>query len=76
MCGTGKDGWSQTGDWLAELRDDSRTEPPGDDQSKADRADVPWSEALAQADVHAEANARAGATERAVIGDQLRTPVM
>ncbi len=97
-----KDGWSQTGDWPAELRDDSRTEPPGDGQSKADGADVPRSGALAQADAlteararahadaqaraqadaraqaraHAEADACAGAIGRAVIGDQLRIPIM
>jgi hypothetical protein len=97
-----KDGWPQTGDWPAELRDDSRTEPPGDGQSKADGADVPRSGALAQADAlteararahadaqaraqadaraqaraHAEADACAGAIGRAVIGDQLRIPIM
>ena len=105
-----KHGWSQVGDWLAELRDDSRDEPPGDDHARADRADDPWSEALVQADALAEARARdearacaqadaharaearaeararahavalaearAAATARAVIGDQLRIPVM
>jgi hypothetical protein len=107
-----KHGWSQVGDWLAELRDDSRAEPPGDGHVGADRADDPWSEALvqadalaearsraeararAQADAHAwaearaeararaqvearaEAAARAEATERAVIGDELRIPIM
>jgi len=54
-----KDGWSQAGDWLAELRDDSRCEPLGDSRSRAAGADVPWPEALAQADALAEARARA-----------------
>ncbi|HYB47474.1 MAG TPA: hypothetical protein VED20_08980 [Streptosporangiaceae bacterium] len=97
-------GWSQAGDWLAGLRDDSRAEPHGDGHGGADRADDPWPQALAQADALAEARARAEArsraqaearararvealaealadaearaTERAVIGDQLRVPVM
>jgi hypothetical protein len=87
-------GWPQMGDWLAQLRDDSRDEPPGDGHAGADRADHPCSEALAQADVradaralaeadaraqaraHAEADARAGATGQALIGDQLRVPIM
>jgi hypothetical protein len=109
-------GWSQVSDWLAELRHDSRAEPPGDGHAGADRADEPWSVALvqphalaearsrAQADAHARAEARtearargqaeasvraqaevrtraqaaarAEATARAVIGDQLRIPIM
>jgi len=113
-------GWPQMGDWLAQLRDDSRGEPPGDGHAGADGADHPCSEALAEADVradaraeadvraeahaeadvradahaeadvraeahaeadaradaHAEADARAAATEQAVIGDQLRVPIM
>ena len=60
-----KQGWSQVGDWLAELRDDSRDEPPGDDHARADRADDPWSEALVQADALAEARSRAEARARA-----------
>jgi hypothetical protein len=114
----GEHGWSQMGDWLAQLRDDGRGEPPGDGHAGADGADHPRSEALAQTDVRteardpaqadagpqaraqaeadagpqaraqaeadagpqaraqAEADARGGATERAVIGDQLRMPVM
>jgi hypothetical protein len=59
------DGWSQTGDWLAELRDDSRAEPPGDGRPEADPADDPWSAALAQADALAEARARDEARARA-----------
>jgi hypothetical protein len=99
-----KHGWSQMGDWLAELRDDGLARPPGEIHGEADGADVPRSEAIAEADARAEARARAqaaadaqaeastraqaearahaevgvraGATERAVIGDQLRMPVM
>jgi hypothetical protein len=84
-------GWPQMGDWLAQLRDDSRGEPPGDVHAGADGAGHPRSEALAQADVRAEApsaqaeadaqprgraDVRAGAAERPVIGDQLRIPIM
>jgi len=101
-------GWPQMDDWLAQLRDDSRGEPPVNDHARADGAGHPCSEALAQADVRAEARAHtqadvgaqahaeadagagaqarahaeadaeagAGATERAVIGDQLRMPIM
>ena len=47
-------GWSQMGDWLAELRDDGRTEPPGDGHAEADRAGDPWPEALVQADALAD----------------------
>jgi hypothetical protein len=81
-------------DWLAQLRDDSRDEPPGDGHAGADDPDHPGPEALAQADVragarahdqadagarasaHAVADASAGETGRAVIGDQLRMPIM
>jgi hypothetical protein len=87
------DPWSQMGDWLAELRDDSRTESPGEEGAEADVADVAWSDAPAnaapaEAPVGARAGARAEtdvrtraatstrAIERAVIGDQLRIPIM
>jgi hypothetical protein len=85
-------GWPQMemGDWLAQLRDDSPDEPPGDGHAGADDPDHPRPEALAQADVRAHARADAGArvsahagadasaeeTGRAVIGDQLRMPIM
>ena len=101
-----EDSWSQTGDWLAKLRDDDHTEPPGGGHAGPDSAADPWPEALAQADALAEARARAEArnrshaaaraqadaraqararaqadardeaTVRAVIGDQLRMPIM
>jgi hypothetical protein len=84
----------EMGDWLAQLRDESRDEPPGDGQAGADDPDHPRPEALAQADVraearvhaqadagarasaHAGADASAGETGQAVIGDQLRMPIM
>ena len=85
-------GWPQMDDWLAQLRNDSGGEPPGDGYARADGADHPRSEARSQVDVRAEAGARAqadaraqarahaeadaGATGRAVIGDQLRLPIM
>jgi hypothetical protein len=52
-------GWPQMemGDWLAQLRDDSRDEPPGDGHAGADDPNHPRQEALAQADVRAEARA-------------------
>ncbi len=44
------DGWSQMGDWLAELGDDNHTKPPGDGHAEPDGTDDPRPEALAQAD--------------------------
>ena len=60
-----EDGWSQMGDWLAELGDDSYTEPTGDAHAEAGGTDDPWPEAFAQADARAQANARAEADARA-----------
>ncbi|HZI76718.1 MAG TPA: hypothetical protein VFD73_22360, partial [Gemmatimonadales bacterium] len=63
-----EDGWSQMGDWLAELGDDSHTEPPGDAHAEAGGTDDPWAEAFAQADARAaraQAEARAEAEARA-----------
>jgi hypothetical protein len=91
-----EDGWPQAemGDWLAQLRDDSRDEPPGDSHAGADDPDHPRQEAVAQADAggrasayaqadagarasaHVEADASPRETGRAVIGDQLRMPIM
>jgi len=56
-----KHGWPQMSDWLAEVRDSSRAEPPGDGYAETDGAEAAWSEALAQADALAEARARAEA---------------
>jgi len=62
-----EDGWSQMGDWLAELGDDSHTEPPADADAEAGGTDDPWAEAFAQADARAardEAEARDEADAR------------
>jgi hypothetical protein len=50
-----EDGWSQTDDWLGELRDDNHAKPPGDGHAEPDGTDDPWPEILAQANAHAEA---------------------
>ena len=72
--------WRQVNDWLAELRDDGAAGPPGDGQSQPDGDGDPRAEARAgteaAASAGAEVGARAGAMARAVIGDQLRMPVM
>jgi hypothetical protein len=60
-----EDGWPQMGDWLAELGDDSHTEPPGDADAEARGTDDPWPEAFARADARAQADARARADARA-----------
>jgi hypothetical protein len=53
-----EDGWSQMGDWLAELGDDSDTKPPGDVHAEAGGAEDPWPEAFAQAGARAPGDAR------------------
>ncbi len=70
--------WPQTDGWLAELRDDGRADPAGDRRAQPARGSDPWPEVLAEAAARAqaEAAARAEMTMRAVIGDQLRMPVM
>jgi hypothetical protein len=60
-----KHGWSQMGDWLAELRDDSQAPPPSEGHTEADGTESPWSELIAQADARAEAQAQAEAADRA-----------
>jgi hypothetical protein len=56
-----EDGWSQTGDWLGELRDDNHAMPPGDGHDGPDRTDDPWPGILAQVDALAQADAQAQA---------------
>ncbi len=74
--------WRQANDWLAELRDDGRAEPAGDGRARPAAGSGPRpaapAEAAAQAEpaAPAQASARAAMTVRAVIGDQLRTPIM
>jgi hypothetical protein len=60
-----EEGQSQVGDWLAELRDDDHTKPPGDGHAEPDDANDPWPKALAEADALAEARARAQVEARA-----------
>jgi hypothetical protein len=60
-----EDGWSQTGDWLAELGDDNHTELPGDDHAEPHGTDDPWPEALAEVDARARAASLAEAPEEA-----------
>ena len=50
-----EDDWSQTGDWLGELRDDNRTKPPGNGHAEPDSTDDPWPEILAEAYARTEA---------------------
>ena len=76
-----EDDWLQTDDWLAELRDDGRAEPAGDGRAQPASGSDPrpeGAEAAARAEAAApvQAGARAEMTGRAVIGDQLRMPVM
>ena len=56
-----EDGWSQLGDWLAELGDENDAKPPGDGRAEPDGTDAPWPEALAQVGAHARTDARAEA---------------
>jgi hypothetical protein len=68
-----EDGWSQTGDWLSELRDDNYAKRPGDCRAEPDGTDDPWPEILAQADVHAEAPREAAVMSAAVMTTCLET---
>ena len=75
--------WLQTDGWLAGLRDDGGADPAGDRHARPARGSDPWPEVLAEAAALARAEtaaraeaARAEMTVRAVIGDQLRMPVM
>jgi len=84
-------GLRQLNDWLAELREDAPLEPPGDDRpepsgenrpepvSDARPSDAQPSEAWPQSPARPDrrpAEPDLGPTVRAVIGDQLRMPVM
>ena len=68
--------WLPTDGWLAGLRDDGGADPADDRHAQPARGSDPWPEVLAEAAAGAEAAARAEVTVRAVIGDQLRMPVM
>jgi len=71
-----KTGWFQMGDWLARLRDDGRGEPADNHDPRPQApAEAVSAESAAQAG-GAEAGVRAETIGRAVIGDQLRMPIM
>ena len=68
--------WLQTDGWLAALRDDA---PADDGDARSARGGDARPEVLAEAAAREEAAARAASaasTVRAVIGDQLRIPMM
>ncbi|MGD0376642.1 MAG: hypothetical protein ABSB01_18920 [Streptosporangiaceae bacterium] len=70
--------WLQTNDWIAELRESGRAEPPRQGHPEPPRNGGPRSEAAASyasPTAGAEVHARTQITERAAIGDQLRLPV-
>ncbi len=71
----------QMNDWLAELRDDGCAEPPADGSAEpaggyARPAAPPEAAAPVQAAVPVQAAASSVVIVRAVIGDQLRMPMM
>ena len=71
-----KTSWSQMHDWLARLRDDGRGES-ADNHDPRPEAPAEAADAEAAAQVgEAEASVRAETMVRAVIGDQLRMPIM
>ena len=80
-------GWRQMNGWLAEIRDDGHARPASDDHARRAPGGDPRPEAVAEPEVAAEpesaaepARAEAPAcdatTVRAVIGDELRMPIM
>ena len=66
------DDWSQTGDWLGELRGDNHAKPPGDGHAEPDGTDDPWPEILAQAYPRVEAE-EAAVMPAAVMTTRLET---
>ena len=68
-----EDDWSQTGDWLRDLRDDNHAKPPGDSHAEPDGTDDPWPAILAQADARVEAPGEAAETPTAVMTTYLET---
>ena len=67
------DGWSQMGNWLAELGDDNHTKPPGDGHGERNGTDDPWMEALTEADARAEAPGEAAVRPAVVMTTRLET---
>jgi len=73
--------WHQMDGWLAEIRDDDHARPASDDDAQLADGGDPRPEALAGPEATAEpapaeAPAQAADTVRAVIGDELRVPIM
>jgi len=73
--------WRQLDGWLAALRDEGQAAPVGDDDAQHAHAGDPRPEVMAEpapaeGPARAEAPDPAEGTVRAVIGDQLRMPVM
>ncbi len=68
-----EDDWSQTGDWLGELRDGNHAKPSGDGHAEPDGTDDPWPEILTQADARAEASVEAAVMPTAVMTTCLET---
>jgi hypothetical protein len=68
-----EDGWSQTDDWLGELRDDNEAKPPGDGHAEPDGTSDPWAEILAQADARAQAPREATVMPAAAMTTRLET---
>jgi hypothetical protein len=70
---TEEDGWSQTGDWLGELRDNGHAKPPGDGHAEPDGTGDPWPEIFAQADARAQVSWEAAVMPAAVMTTCLET---
>ena len=68
-----EDGWSQTGDWLGELRDNDYAGPPGDGHAEPAGTGDPWAEIFAQADARAQVSGEAAVMPAAVMTTCLET---
>jgi hypothetical protein len=71
--------WRQMNGWLAEIRERDDDRPASDDQARPARGGEPQPGAVAEPEAvpaHAEASDQTVDTVRAVIGDELRVPIM
>jgi len=73
--------WRQMNGWLAELREHDHARPATDDHARPARGDDPRPDATAESEATAEpagaeASDQTADTGRAVIGDELRVPIM
>ena len=79
--------WRQMNGWLAEIRDDGHARPASDDHARRAPGGDPRPEAVAEPEAAAESESAAelapaeapacdATTVRAVIGDELRMPIM